>query len=309
MIRNWLMIIKLINAKKFTFLIRYSSYNTTKLDQMVKKDDDESNDYGKYQAKQKLVTVGDQTYTVVWTPKIRLAFLFHLVLRICLEVIFIIIAYVLQTLQTNKPSISQVLSDKNFWKVNFIFLVSRSLGSTCKVRLWPWHNRKRVTVRARRCRRLLDCPSKGKNNFSKIHAGHATAQHFSYNTRTSRVFLQVVNAVTHARAATTRVLQKGGQSSSLLFVRPSNRAPPAKYKRFVARGENGDGRFTYIPFLAGDWCDQMYQSHSDRGTERPPVKINKNMINLNSDCYKSKTTPIYDTTIIDDLNNIYWRIY
>jgi hypothetical protein len=64
--------------------------------------DPEEADYWQYNAKTKTVTVFDKQHTVLWTPKIRMAFLTHLIIRVCLEILFLTIAYRLQVLQTNK---------------------------------------------------------------------------------------------------------------------------------------------------------------------------------------------------------------
>ena len=74
----------------------------------MKKDQEAQHIYSKFHAKQKMTIVGEKQYTVIWTPPIRMAFLVHLIVRICLEILFIILAYILQTKQTNKILLQEV---------------------------------------------------------------------------------------------------------------------------------------------------------------------------------------------------------
>ena len=96
----------------YVFYFSYS-YNTTKIEQEVKKDQEAQNIYTKFHAKQKMAIVGEKQYSVIWTPPIRMAFLVHLIVRICLEILFIIIAYILQTKQTNKVLLQEVRKRRN----------------------------------------------------------------------------------------------------------------------------------------------------------------------------------------------------
>jgi len=63
--------------------------------------------------KKKKATVGTKSIDIIWSPKIRRAFIAHLVFRITFEIIFIFCLYVLQTYQTKKYGVSEKSSEKN----------------------------------------------------------------------------------------------------------------------------------------------------------------------------------------------------
>lgn len=56
--------------------------------------------------KKKKVIVGVKTWDIIWSAKIRQAFIGHLVMRIILEFIFIVCLYILQTYQTKEKGVS-----------------------------------------------------------------------------------------------------------------------------------------------------------------------------------------------------------
>ena len=124
------------------------SYNTAMIDGELKRDP-ESNDYSKFGAKQKTVYVEGKQHTVVWTPQIRMAFIIHLIVRICLEILFIVIAYILQTRQTNKYYLSQVTHNK-FQSQNYVFSKDcSSLGGARKIHLRPRDHGDKLALLAR----------------------------------------------------------------------------------------------------------------------------------------------------------------
>ena len=111
--------------------------------------------------------VNDKYHEIIWTPQIRMAFVLHLILRTCLELLFLAFTYLLQYEQNgrNQNSVST-------WSLLsyplYTGLVFWCLESTRKIWMHSWLQNK-FSLLSGQNSYMLGCSSKRKNNSCSVY--------------------------------------------------------------------------------------------------------------------------------------------